>query len=441
MHLFTSRFRRRHAPLTALAVLALCPRPEANAGGMALIMQNGSHLGHAYSTAAAAEDASTVYFNPAGLAFLEKGEVLAATSYVMFDTAFTNDGSTTAGVIPTSGRNGGNAGVHKALPVAYVAYPFSKSFALGVGVSAPYGLATDYPDDWVGRYHALRSELVTINASLALAWKITPQLSLGFGLDRQSADAELSNAIDVGLVGFANGIPGFAPGSADATVRIRAKDTRSGFNAGVIYEILAGTRFGVHYRSKMDHRLEGRARFSEVAAPFDAVFADQAVRAPLTLPDIFSVSLAHHFTPDVAVFADWSLWKWNRFRSLSIDFESPAVPDFAQAQDWENASILSLGARWRRSERLTLRAGFALNKTPVPSPERRTARIPDSNRTWLCLGAGWQFSPEIRGELGFAHLFMKNATIRNDDGAEHMLAGSYKSQVNILSAQLTWSYD
>lgn len=430
---------RRCARWLPLAATALLPVP-AFAGGMALTMQNGSQLGNAFSGAAAAEDASTVYFNPAGLAFLEKGQVIAAASYVMLDSRFSNDGSSTAGVLPTSGTNGGNAGVHKVIPVAYLAYPISKDFALGVGVSAPYGLATDYSAGWVGRYHALKSELVTINASVAVAWKVTPQLSIGAGLDRQSADATLSNAIDVGLIGFGMGVPGFAPGSADAHLRVSGDDARTGFNVGVLYEIRDGTRVGVHYRSKMEHVLTGQARFTDVAAPFSGVFFDQKVRAPLTLPEVYSVSVAHHLTPDLALLADWSLWKWNRFSSLSVDFESPGTPDFSQEQDWENAPIVSLGARWQRGERLTLRGGLAWNKTPVPDAERRTARIPDSDRTWLCLGAGWQFNAEIRGELGYAHLFMKDAGIANDDGAGHRLSGRYESAVNIVSLQFTWGY-
>lgn len=438
MHLLTRPSTRRRASL-AFAALILAPA-TALAGGMALTMQNGSQLGNTFSGAAAAEDASTVYFNPAGLTHLTHGEVAIAASYVIFDTQFTNTGSTTAGVLPGSGTNARDGGVDKLIPVAYIAYPISDTFAVGFGLSAPYGLATDYPSDWVGRYHALKSELVTVNASLAAAWRVTRQLSLGFGIDRQSADAELTNAIDIGLIGFANSIPGFAPGSADAHVRIKGKDTRTGFNIGAIYEIVEGTRIGVHFRSRMDHVLTGQARFHDVAAPFDGTFFDQRVRAPLTLPEVFSLSLAHHFTPDLAVFADWSFWKWNRFSALNIDFESPLTPDFTQQQDWKDASIVSLGVRWQRSDRLTLRGGLALNKTPVPSPERRTARIPDSDRTWVGVGAGWQFSSQLHGEFGYAHLFMEDARIANDDGAGHMLIGRFESSATILSAQLTWTY-
>lgn len=440
MHLSARSDRRSLAFIALAASFALLAPGTAFAGGMALTTQNGSQIGIGYSGGAAAEDASTVYFNPAGLAFLDQGGVAATATWVKFDTAFTNTGSTTAGVIPTPGRNSGDAGQDRLIPTAYMAYPLSKTVVLGAGVSAPYGLATEYPSDWVGRYHALKSELVTINATLAASIKLTPQLSIGLGIDHQTADAELSNALDLGLAGYVAGIPGFAPGSADAVVNIEGDDARTGFNIGVLYEIADGTRVGVHYRSRMEHELRGKARFTGVAAPFAPVFADQAASAPLALPEVYSLSFVHAFSPDLSVTADWSMWAWSCFESLSVDFENPATPDFVQIHDWKNASIYSVGARWQKNEQLTLRAGLVYNETPVPNESRRTARIPDSDRTWLCFGAGWQFNAEIRGEIGYAHLFFKDATIANDDGAGHLLVGRYESSADILSAQLNWSF-
>jgi len=440
MHLSTRPDRQGSAPLALAAALVLLAPATALAGGMALTTQNGSQIGNGYSGGAAAEDASTVYFNPAGLAFLEHGQVVASASWVKFDTQFANDGSTTGGLVPTAGTNSGDAGEDRLIPVAYMAYPISKTFVLGAGVSAPYGLATNYRSDWVGRYHALKSELVTINTSLAASLRLTPQLSIGLGIDHQTADAELSNALDLGLAGFVAGIPGFGPGSADATVRIKGDDSDTGFNVGVLFEFMAGTRVGVHYRSRMEYELRGDARFTDVAAPFAPVFADQAVTAPLAMPEVYSVSFFHHLSPDLALYADWSMWAWSCFDRLTVDFENPATPDFDQIQDWKNASIYSVGARWQKSERLTLRAGLVYNETPVPNESRRTARIPDSDRTWLCFGAGWQFNDQIRGEIGYAHLFFKDASIANDDGAGHLLVGRYESSADILSAQVNWSY-
>jgi len=440
MHLSSRSERRGLAPLALAASLALLAPATVLAGGMALTTQNGSQLGSGYSGGAAAEDASTVYFNPAGLSHLEQGQVVAAVTWVKFDTSFTNTGSTTAGVLPTTGPDSGDAGEDRPIPVAYVAYPLSKTIVLGAGVSAPFGLATEYDSGWVGRYHALKSELVTINATLAASFRLSSQLSLGIGLDHQTADAELSNALDLGLAGFGLGIPGFAPGSADAIVRVKGDDSQTGFNIGVLYEIMAGTRVGAHYRSRLEYQLRGDARFTDVAAPFAAVFTDQAISAPLAMPEVYSISFLHHFTPDLAVTADWSLWAWSCFDRLAIDFENPATPDYEQIQDWKNASIFSVGARWQKSDQLTLRAGLVYNETPVPNEMRRTARIPDSDRTWLCLGAGWQFSAALRAEISYAHLFFKDTTIINDDGAQHLLVGDYESSADILSAQVNWSF-
>lgn len=410
------------------------------AGGMALTMQNGVHLGQAFSAGASAEDASTVFYNPAGLLSLERTESLISLSYIAHSGGFTNDGSVTAGTIPTSGGNGGTSGANALVPTFYVAHPFSDKLAFGFGISVPYGLATDYQDDWVGRYHALKSELKTLDFSPAVAWRATENISLGFGFDWQQVDATLTNAVDFGLIGFLNNVPGLLPGNADGVARVRGNDTSTGFNIGVLFNLSGSSRLGVHYRSKLEHRLRGPATFTGVPAPFAPLFADQNATAPLTLPEKVSVSFHYDVTPSLAFTADWSWWKWSRFQTLAVDFENPLTTDVALPQEWNNASIYSAGVRWAQSEALTLRAGIAFNESPVASTALRSARIPDADRLWLCLGASWRFAENLRGDIGFAHLSVDDASTLNDDGAGHVLRGDYSTAVNILSVQGTFNF-
>jgi long-chain fatty acid transport protein len=138
--------------------------------------------------------------------------------------------------------------------------------------------------------------------------------------------------------------------------------------------------------------------------------------------------------------ADWSWWNWSRFDALAVDFSNPLTQDNVQPQNWNDASITSIGIRWRTSSSLMWRAGLAYNESPVPSAELRTARIPDSDRIWLALGAVWQFNDNVRLDAGFAHLVMKGATTANDDGLGHLLVGDYSLHANILSLQLTWGF-
>jgi long-chain fatty acid transport protein len=429
---------RSHALLCA-AALMFAP-VAVFAGGMALSMQNGSQLGSAYSGGAAAEDASTVYYNPAGLLWLDHPETLASFVLISPSGGFTNNGSVTAGTIPTTGGNGGAVGDSIVIPTFYVGYPVSDRLALGFGISVPYGLATSYDADWVGRYHAIKSRLTTLDLSPAIAWRPVEKVSVGFGLDWQHVNATLTNAVDFGLIGFLNTVPGMLPGGADGGLRVHGDDTSMGFNIGTMIELSGSARLGVHYRSKVKHLLEGAAEFTNVPAPFAAAFPNQTASAPLTLPERFSVSFYYDLSPTLAFTADWAWWKWSRFQELAIDFSDPATTDVAQPQDWRDVSIYSAGLRWKKSDALTLRAGLALNASPVRSAALRSPRIPDSNRTWACLGASWRFADNLRGDFGFAHLFFSDSTTLYDDGVGHILRGSYSISANLFSAQCALSF-
>jgi long-chain fatty acid transport protein len=303
-------------------------------------------------------------------------------------------------------------------------------------VSVPWGLSTDYADGWTGRYQALKSELKTINLTAAASWRASAQLALGFGLQMQRASVELSNAIDFGLAGYQLGLPGWFPGSQDGTVRVAGSDSALGAVASVLYQPQPGTRVGFTYRSKLTHSFNGEATFANVPAPFAAAFNNQGARSKLATPTTFSFHgmqdwEAWRFTADV------TLWQFSSFKTLAVDFANPATPDLAQPQDWNNAAIYSFGAAYRCGKALTLRCGAAYNTTPVPSAERRTPRIPDSNRQWLSLGASWQPTANFDLHVGYVHLFFSDTTVNNTDAFTHNLRGEYKLSANIFSAQGT----
>jgi long-chain fatty acid transport protein len=410
------------------------------AGGMALTLQNGTFLGNTYSGAAAAEDASTIFLNPAGMMWLENKEAIFSAPYIKFDGTFTNTGSLTAGVIPTPGEDERDLGVDGLVPAAYVVVPWTSDLAFGLGISAPFGLGTSYESDWVGRYQALTSKLTVVNVNPALAWQPTEWMSLGAGLNWQYAKAQLSNAIDFGLIGFSQSVPGFVPHGSDGALNISASDSNFGFNLGAMFSLAHGTRFGVHYRSEITQELNGWADFSDVPVEFQALFPDQRASTSLPLPSTFSASLFHDLTSSFSIMADWTIWDWSRLNSLTVDFENDLTPDTVLPFDWRDASIYSFGVRGIQNDSFTWRAGMAYNETPVPTPELRNPRIPDSDRIWVGFGVTWTLSEATRLDFGYAHLDFDKSTTAFDDGIGHVLVGEFAPVANILSAQLTWDF-
>jgi long-chain fatty acid transport protein len=175
----------RHLPALIVSVWLANP---AQGAGFALIEQNASGLGNAYAgQAAVAEDASTIFFNPAGLTYVEGRQVVAAGHLIMPSAEFSDAGSTLA-----IRGDGGDAGVTAFVPNFYYAMDVTPDLKFGLGVNAPFGLTTEYDDTWAGQVQAIKSDLKTVNVNPALGWRVNDRLSLGFGLNWQYIEAELT---------------------------------------------------------------------------------------------------------------------------------------------------------------------------------------------------------------------------------------------------------
>lgn len=413
------------------------------AGGFALIEQSVTGLGNAFAGGSAiATDATTIFFNPAGLTRLPGISAVNAAYVISPSAQFKNQGSTLFSGAPLQGSEGGDAGTGIAIGNFYTAWSLSDRFKLGLGVSVPFGLVTYYKDNWVGRYQAVESRLSTININPTVAAKLTDTLSLGAGLNVQYAAATLSNAIDFGSIGRSVGLP-TVPQRSDGFVKILGEDWSVGYNLGILYEPTPTTRFGLAYRSAIDHTLRGNADFTVptnlTALTRTGRFTDTGASAPLKLPDTLSLSAYHEISPRWAVMGDITWTNWSRFEELRIDYDNPAQPSTIQPENWEDTFRLSAGVNYTVNKALILRTGIAYDPTPVKD-EFRTARIPDGDRLWLAVGASYRPSEALSINVGYAHLFVGDAPINEGSATTGILRGEYDSSVNIVGVQVNWQF-
>lgn len=452
-----TRMMQSLAPV--LAGTALLTALPAQGAGFALIEQSVSGLGNAFAGgSAAAEDATTVYFNPAGMTRLGETEYVLGAHIISPTTEFRSDGSSdVAGVVPLRGGNGGEAGETGLVPNFYYVRRLNRDLRFGLGLNAPFGLATDYEEGWEGRYHALRSEVRTLNINPALAWKVNEQLSLGAGINVQYAEVpELSSALDYPTIcaGLATSHPNPAvrasaatcagtPTTNDGKVELDGDDWSLGFNVGLLYELSDATRLGLAYRSKIDHELDGSATFSNTPAGLSnlGIFVNDGVTADISLPETLSLSAYHELNSRWAIMGDVTWTRWDRFDELRVKFKTNPQPDSVTPEQWENSFRYSLGLSYRYDDRWTLRTGVAYDQSPVPSAELRTPRIPGNGRRWLALGASYRYSDSMIFDVGYAHLFVRDTAINNTNETRATLSGSFESSVDILSAQVRWQFD
>jgi len=477
-----------------LSLVGLTVPLIADAGSFAINEQSVSGLGTAFAGGAAqAEDASTLFFNPAGIVLLDQSELQLGTHAIMPTADFTNEGSryrlpgTPFNGLPLSGGSDGDGGVTHVLPNLYLTQPLFRhsqygDLTLGIGLTVPFGLETDYSPGWVGRYQALRTKLTTFDIQPTVAYRLWDRLSFGAGLDIQYVSAPLTQAIDFGLAAqpslaqFFAALPpflvgptelayvnaGFFPGGLDGVSEVHGDDWSIGFTLGALLEYRKGDeqsffqegRFGVSFRSAIDHTIEGPAEFREIplitapGAPvqfpipglFRDIFFDQNATAQLDLPSILHVSAYQRFDHQFALMGDITWTEWSRLQQVPIVFSNPGTPANILQIKYDDTLRLAIGGEWYTRKDLTLRLGFAYDETPIRSDEFRTPRIPDNDRYFLGAGLRWSPTNFMNIDLGYAHLFVQEPRVDVTDGQRHNLRGTFDAAVDIVSAAVTFRW-
>jgi long-chain fatty acid transport protein len=440
----------------------------ANASGFALMDQSVSSMGTAYANGSAGlDDASTIFFNPATMTRLAgknaTGGVHIVHSNVEFSgKAFYNpdnpafQGTPLAGA-PIDGKQHDSLDLTAAVPHGAYSYQYNDRIWLGVTVNGPFGLKTEYNDDWVGRYNAIKSELIAVNINPSFGYKINEHASVGFGVSAMYADGELTQAVDGGLatasppINVPPGNPPFfwAPGSDtyDGKVKLTGNDWGYGFNLGILLEASDRTRLGLAYRSKVDLNVKGNAKVSGLPPPLDTRNGKQNAKLDISLPDSLSLSGLHQLTSQWTLMADVTWTNWSKLDQLDIrlqDGRQSVTP-----MQWNDSMRYSLGATYKYSESWLFRTGVAYDETPVPNSRLRSARVPDASRTWLAVGANFRVSKQLSFDFGYAHEFVDDPDINSADAYDpsqgqttgfHKLKGSYDASVDIFSAQVNWRF-
>lgn len=452
--------------LAAALLSCLTVAGHAGASGFALREQSAAAQGNAFAGAtAAAEDVTYLFFNPAALGRLENSEVAGVLTFIAPKTEFRGGSASTASLPPAlpsfsiqGSQEHDDVAEDAFVPSLYGMWAVSDHLRLGLGVNAPFGLESRYDSDWVGRYHAIGSELKTVNINPVVAWRVTDRLSFGVGFQAQRAEATLSNALDFGTIGTllppslgGAAVPGASPGNPaqDGFFKLDGEDWGFGWNAGLLFEPRPGTRFGLAFRSQIEHSFDGDADFT-VPEMFSAAFApsglfrDTGAEADLTTPESWSFGAYHEINPRWAIMAEAAGTRWSRFDELVIDFDNPAQPDNVTEEEWNDTTYYAFGVTFRPSNAWALRGGVAWDESPVPDATR-TPRIPDEDRTWLSLGVQWRPTAHLVFDAGLTHIWVDDSELDlkatgTGNTFRGNLAGTYDNAIDIATVQATWQF-
>jgi len=249
---------------------------QALGAGFALQENSGSGVGNAFAGgAASAEDASTLWANPAGMARLTAPQIAGVVHLITPVFKFRDDGSQPA-TFQALGGTGGDAGSLNVVPNLYAVMPLNAQWSVGVGVNAPFGLVTEYDSDWLGRFQGIKSDIKTINVNPSVSWRVTNTFAVGIGVNWQRVDAELTQRFNysaalgsgAGQAAAAGLIPASlvptivaATPGLESDVKVEGDDSAWGWNIGFLWDATPQTRIGAHYRSSLKYDITGNVNF------------------------------------------------------------------------------------------------------------------------------------------------------------------------------------
>ena len=463
--------RKLLARAIGAATMALAAQ-QAVGAGFALQEQNGSGLGNAYAGGAAvAEDASTVWANPAGMSRFTTVQVAASVAGIFPSTKFNNDGSVAAFGQPLGG-NGGEGGESAALPALYLVAPINRDWAFGLGIGVPFGLETRWDDGWLGRYQALQSKVETLNVNPSISWRINDQFTLGAGVSWQHIKATFTNSANYsaalasaaqtaaagGLItpaqagAFIAATPGY-----DSSVNISGEDDAWGWNVGLMWNISPDTRVGAHYRSAIKYEINGNINIGNptvtlppALAPIggalvpavNAQLASGGVSLNIKLPSITNVSFYTRLNPKWEVMGDVQFTDWSTIQQLAFMRTGPGRALPATPENFKDAWRVSGGASYFLDDYWKLRGGIAWDQSPV-NDEDRTPRLPDEDRFWLAGGVQYTWNKQWKFDLGATYIWVSSASSNQNAGStaqNGLIKGNYDPSVFVVGGQVSYSF-
>ena len=426
--------------LLSVLTLMLAATGIASASGFQLREQSASSEGNAFAGASAGDqDLSSMFWNPAVLPLFGGTQVSLGGSWIGVHMDLSNATSTRApGFQPGQQTISGAANLPNAvnqpiLPTLYMVTAVNDRVSLGLSVNVPFGLVTKYPDSFLGRYYGIETNLKVYDISPSIGFKAGSDWTLGVAFVARKTQATISNGVDFGAIGNSLGVPGMTPGGADAIATLTGNAWSYGYKAGFTWQPSSTFRLGVGYQSAANVNVKGQIAYSSVPALFQGTFLNGAADATLNLPATASGGFTWTLTPAFSLQAEAAWTGWSVFKTLAVTFPAPSSqPPDVTNEAWVNTWFGSLGGLLKVSPEWTLKAGLAYDRSPVDDAHR-TPRVPDADRTWVTLGAGWNASKNTTVDFAVARLFCPTVTMG-------LMSGNVPTGPNYYRGNLTGSY-
>jgi long-chain fatty acid transport protein len=420
--------QRRLAGLSAGAALVLIgaflPLQAHASGGASAVEQGTRHNGVANAgQAASANDATTAFFNPAGMTRLDRSQVAVGTQFVKVEVEFDADAATKAAL---GDNDGGDAGGYAAGLSSYYVHDLSDEWKLGASLTAPIAGGLDYDNQWVGRYFVTEVTSLALAFNPVAAYRVTDQFSVGAGaiLSYMTMDFDLR-------------LPTNVP--PDGKLKLEDMDDWAvGWNLGVLFEPVEEARIGIQYRSEIEFDLVGSSRPSRLAPPFSNLLGGR-IQSKFKIPQMVIASAYQQVTPDLALLLDVQWTDWSVFEDTPLDFAGLPVT-LSIPRDWQDTWRYAIGMEYQATDRWLLQFGFSYDSSPTKHRGDRLPDLPIDRIFKYTVGAIYDWSENLTVGASFMYVDLGRDQARLDytTGAG-TVSGKYdRNDAFVLSLHLNW---
>ncbi|HHX8633638.1 outer membrane protein transport protein [Vibrio diabolicus] len=432
---------------TAVALSLLGTTGMANAAGFQLAEYSATGLGRAYAgEAAMADNASAQWRNPAMLTYLEGTQVSVGAIYVNPNIDIEGDVNFHGS---TSSASSDDFAHDAIIPNFYLSHQYNEKFAIGLAFGTNYGMETDLGKGFGASHFGNEASVTTMEANLNTAYKVNESISVGGGIRYIIGEGSF------GAAAPKNNVVGQHPVTGDpisvpqgtALKYMEGDDTAWGWQVGTAWQINENNRIGFAYKSEVELKLEGHAEGLGFGFGTKLSQLRDNGYMYLNLPATAELASFHQVTDQLALHASFNWTDWSSFEKLEARLDT-AGTHMVKVENWEDNYRFAVGATYQLDPKLALRTGIAYDTSAV-SDKNRTITIPETDRTWLSIGATYDWTKDFSLDAGFTYIFAKDAPIvesrgyKSDDAAEQVggqFVGETTGNVWLIGVQANYRF-
>ncbi|EKO3385149.1 outer membrane protein transport protein [Vibrio fluvialis] len=390
------------------------------AAGFQLAEYSATGLGRAYAgEAAIADNAGSQWRNPAMLTYLKGTQISAGALYVNPNVDVEGDVSFYGSTSSTSSSDYANDAV---IPNFYISHQVNEKWALGLAFGTNYGMETELDSGFAASHFGDEAMVTTMEANANIAYQLTETVSIGGGIRYVMGEGHFGakSPAQTEALGLTKG----------TTLKyMEGDDTSWGWQAGAAWQMTPNNRVGFAYKSEVDLKLSGSANM--YAQSYGKVLSDTGYMM-LTLPATAELSTYHQLTDQFALHTSINWTDWSSFEKLQAELDTMGTV-MVKEENWKDNYRFAVGATYQVDPKLALRSGVAYDTAAV-STKNRTITIPETDRIWLSVGAGYDVTEQLTLDAAFTYIFAKDADILesrgyDSDNSAEKVGGQFDGQM------------